>query len=227
MERNPGSDDHVDSTRPDDHADSKLYKLSRQSESTMQITTEVRHQSMTQDMSFIKQKLSRVTDFMQKNSRDIELLSGELHNSEHCIQELIGELNCMQANMRRKNVKIDRLKDTGKIPGGLVDKVVQTLNAYFIGRDYTHDSIEHASRVGKRCWSLRPVIMCFPKYENTTTVMKNRNARQGMFRDGIRSPDITPNQHNQMQQLREEGQQGYLKEGKIVTAINARSHGYF
>ena len=119
---------------------------------------------MTQDMSFIKQKLSRVTDFMQKNSRDIELLSGELHNSEHCIQELIGELNCMQANMRRKNVKIDRLKDTGKIPGGLVDKVVQTLNAYFIGRDYTHDSIEHASRVGKRCWSLRPVIMCFPKY---------------------------------------------------------------
>ena len=66
VERNPGLDDQVD----------KLHELSRQFQCYMQITTEVRQQNVamerqltlshnvmvTQDMSFIKQRLSGVTE---------------------------------------------------------------------------------------------------------------------------------------------------------------------
>ena len=170
-----------------------------------------------------------MTDFVQRNSRDIELLSRELQNFGALHTGAKTELNRVQAYIRRKNVKIDGLKeDRGETPGGLVDKVVQPLNAYFTDRNFTHDSIEHAYRVGKRGRNSRPVIMCFQRYEDTMTVMKNCLARQVMFRDGIRvSPDLTPRQRDQMQQLREEGQRGYLAEGKIFTARNSRSRSYF
>ena len=91
-----------------------------------------------------------MTDTVQRNSRAIELFSRELQNSEHCIQGHKRELNRLQVDIRRKNVKIDGLKeDRGETPGDLVDKVVQTLNAYFTDRDFAHDSTEHAYRVGK------------------------------------------------------------------------------
>ena len=83
VERNPGPDNHVD----------KRHELSRQFQCALQIMTEVRqqnvaverqltlsHNAVTQDMSFIKQRLSGVTEFVQKNSRDIELLNKKLQN---------------------------------------------------------------------------------------------------------------------------------------------------
>ena len=114
LERNPGLDDQVD----------KLHELSRQFQCYMQITTEVRQQNVamerqltlshnvvTQDMSFIKQRLSGVTEFVQKNSRDIELLNNKLQDAEYCIQGLKRELNRVQSDLRRKNVKIDGIKE--------------------------------------------------------------------------------------------------------------------
>ena len=48
---------------------------------------------------------------MQKNRRDIELLNNKLQDAEYCIQGLKRELNRVQSDLRRKNVKIDGIKE--------------------------------------------------------------------------------------------------------------------
>ena len=47
----------------------------RQQNVAMERQLTLSHNAVTQDMSFIKQRLSGVTEFVQKNSRDIELLN--------------------------------------------------------------------------------------------------------------------------------------------------------
>ena len=82
VEKNPGPDDQVD----------KLHVLSRQFQCYMQIMTEVcqqnvamerqlmlSHNTMTQDMSFIKQRLSGVTEFVQKKRRRKKQRRGVLY----------------------------------------------------------------------------------------------------------------------------------------------------
>ena len=50
-------------------------------------------------MSFIKQRLSGVTEFAQKNNNS--------RDAESCVRGLKRELNRVHSDLRRKNVKID------------------------------------------------------------------------------------------------------------------------
>ena len=63
--------------------------------------------------------------------------------------------------------------------------MAQTLNAYHTESVFTHDSIEHAYRVGRHGRGPGHVIVCFHRYQDTMTVTKTRHARQEKASDGI------------------------------------------
>ena len=52
-------------------------------------------------------------------------------------------------------------RSVSETASGLVNKVAQTLNAYYTESVFTHGSIEHAYSVGKHGRGPRPVIVCF------------------------------------------------------------------
>ena len=101
---------------------------------------------MTQDVSFIKQWLSGVTEFVQKKQQ--RRRTSQQETSGHGVLYMGSNENSIVFNQTyaTRMSKLTGSKKTSETASGLVNKVAQTLNAYYTESVFTHDSIEHA------CW---------------------------------------------------------------------------
>ena len=116
---------------------------------------------------------------------------------------------------RRKNI---RLYDVPEIQGREdgVNTVSNILNKYFPENDL---QIERAHRIGRKRRpheNPRPLICRFLDWRDAMTVMKAREVREQMRKDGINiAQDLTMNQFEQLRSLKTEGKRGYFYRGKI------------
>ena len=116
---------------------------------------------------------------------------------------------------RRKNIRLYDVPETQ----GREDSektVSNILNKYFPDNDL---QIERAHRIGRKRRpndKPRPLICRFLDWRDAMTVMKAREIREIMRKDGINvAQDLTMNQFEQLRCLKNEGKRGYFYRGKI------------
>ena len=222
VEMNPGPDD-----------EQKLDILSQQMQSVLSTVTnvskqndgiqrqmEVNHYSICQEVREIKAHLGYVIKAVKNNSDDIQKLHLRLQQTEQNVERLEHQLDRVQADMRRRNVKMSGLaEERRETPVSLLGRVSDVLGCYFRELGRPNDVIERAVRVGRSSNNYaRPVIITFRRHEAAMAVMSDRQGRQAMAHDeGVRlAPDLTPRQRDEMQRLWNEGRRGYLRDGRVV-----------
>ena len=158
------------------------------------VKTEVRidntdlQKQLSKDMSFIRCSLNSLNENVQKNKENISAMSQKLKVTEEQVQNLERKVDQLLSNSRRKNVKINGLRgersDTGD---SLIDTVVHKFNHYLGADTLRQDDVDEAYCVGRPSDSHpRPVIVSFRWFGHTMMVMKNKDGRNDMKKDGIR-----------------------------------------
>jgi len=180
------------------------------------------HYALSHEMSDIKQRVSYVSRSVQQNTNNIQALHSRLHESEQHAEMLEYELDRVQSELRRNNLKITGLREEARESTiALINKILITLNDNFESASFSFDDFDDAKRVGRRSQDSsrpRPVIVSFCRHESVMSVMSSRSEREKLARsDGIRfGPDLTPSQRKEMERLRSEGRKGYLKNGRVL-----------
>jgi len=175
--------------------------------------------AVSQDLSEIKQHLSWVTRTVQENSNNIGVLHNRLQQSQQHTEVLRRELDRVQSDLRRKNLKMMGVREgDSETSRSLIEKVVDTFNYNFQDLSLQLEDVVDCVRVGRRrSDGDRPVIVTFRRSETSMIIMTDRVGRQYMSSgDGIRvGPDLTPSQREEAQRLRTEGKRWYLKDGSV------------
>ncbi|KAL8594906.1 hypothetical protein ACOMHN_038469 [Nucella lapillus] len=109
-------------------------------------------------------------------------------------------------------------------PGGeeqedCAEVVRYVLETYIPEKTWDPDVIERAHRLGKpnsHNRNPRPIIAKFQRWGDAMRVMKDRAAREGMEKGGLRvAQDLTRRQAARLRDLRSEGKMGYFVNGKL------------
>lgn len=201
----------------------EMERLSQQVQSVQMSTN---HHAASRDMTEIKQQLMWVTRSVQENANDIKTLHERLVQSEQWVEMLQLELDRVQSDLRRNNLKLMGLREeNGETSSELVKKVVDFLNTNIDDLSLQYNDVKDAVRVGRqRSDANRPIIVSFKRHEDLMAMMSNTDGRRSMARaSGVRvGPDLTPSQRRETQRLRAEGKRWYLKNGRVMPIDSSR-----
>ena len=136
------------------------------------------------------------------------------------VERLEVQLENLMIAQKRKSCKITGVEeDKTETRDSLANLAVDIIRRNYRGWDLEVQDIEKIHRVGRHGRYPRPVIIGFLRQGDADTLLQNREGRDSLYKRGVRvGPDLTSKQREKMMELRERGQRGVLRGGKVVPA---------
>ena len=189
--------------------------------------TKEKTESNTKDLQDAKTDIQCNKDEIQTLKDEVRGLKKKQATQDelHERQQIYNERNDSQRDRqevlnRRSNVVfygIPEKKDRGR---ERTDEVVlDFLQHYMPERDWTENDCGTAYRAGRRYQGgkPRPIIATFDKPSDVAHILKNRQARDDMKKDGFGcGQDLTRAQRQKIDDIRLEGKQAYYTRGRLV-----------
>ena len=214
----------------------ELARVSDQVEKTLGTLTEVREeiQETKTGVETNKKDLMNSKSDIQKNSDDIKLLKEELkevktkqkyYDKQQDIQQSYNDRNDLQRdrqeilNRRNNIVFFGILEKEGRGRERSDEVVIDVLQEYMPDGNWTEDDCVTAYRAGRRYDSgkPRPIIATFDKPSDVAFILKNRQGRDDMKKDGYGcGQDLTRAQKQKIYDIKQEGKHAYYTRGRLV-----------
>ncbi|KAL8609223.1 hypothetical protein ACOMHN_036667 [Nucella lapillus] len=161
---------------------------------------------------------------VQQNTEAITRLSTKQDDLRNTVGDLETEIDRLEGFSRRNNIKLFGVPESTE-EQDCAEVVRYVLETYIPEKTWDPDVIERAHRLGKpnsHNRNPRPIIAKFQRWGDAMRVMKDRAAREGMEKGGLRvAQDLTRRQAARLRDLRSEGKRGYFVNGKLRVKDNA------
>ncbi|RUM94949.1 MAG: hypothetical protein DSZ28_00540 [Thiothrix sp.] len=188
------------------------------------------HNQLSDKLTSLEEEIVRVDSERHVNSLDIEELK-TANDDQRCeIDSLNDEIDRLEAYSRRDSIRIFGMKESeDESHEHCTKSLVELLNKYFTFKVWKADDMVRAHRVGpqRAARSPRHVIAKFARSSDVASILKSREARATLREKGVRlAADLTRRQNQKLQELRERGQHGYFKAGKLVVVDGLQGDNY-
>ncbi|KAL8559719.1 hypothetical protein ACOMHN_002252 [Nucella lapillus] len=192
--------------------------LNRQEDTLRRFKTD--QEAMQKYIADLCQDVKDTKQGVQQNTEAITRLSTKQYDLRNTVGYLETETDRLEGFSRRNNIKLFGVPEsTGEEQEDCAEVVRYVLETYIPEKTWDPDVIERAHRLGKpnsHNRNPRPIIAKFQRWGDAMRVMKDRAAREGMEKGGLRvAKDLTRRQAARLRDLRSEGKMGYFVNGKL------------
>ncbi|KAL8620024.1 hypothetical protein ACOMHN_015306 [Nucella lapillus] len=192
--------------------------LNRQEDTLRRFKTD--QEAMQKSIADLCQDVKDTKQGVQQNTEAITRLSTKQDDLRNTVGYLETEIDRLEGFSRRNNIKLFGVPEsTGEEQEDCAEVVRYVLETYISEKTWDPDVIERAHRLGKpnsHNRNPRPIIAKFQRWGDAMCVMKDRAAREGMEKGGLRvAQDLTRRQAARLRDLRSEGKMGYFVNGKL------------
>lgn len=191
---------------------------------TQQISQQIQtsYQSLIQNISRLQQGIDSVKEKVLGNERRINKLAEENELLKEKMDEIITEMDKLEAVSRRKNIRLFGIQEsTSENYTECSSKVISLLNELCDVKSWCAEDIERAHRLGfKRTGDNRPrpMIVQFHRWSDKMVLLSDKNVRDKLRTAGIKvASDLTRLQANNISKAREEGKFAFYKNGQLYT----------
>ena len=182
-------------------------------------------QSLQDTVSEVKNTVGELKEQLRELEHRQETLQLDLDSAYEAtcvlrdrVDYLDEKLESQEQYSRRENIILHGIKEgANEDYGDMRKKVVEILNNSVKTKHWEEADILRAHRLGRQnSTGKRPTIVRFVQFMDKLTVLR---ARQDLRQADVGvSNDHTPRQREQLNRLREKGQRGYFKNGRLVVA---------
>ena len=166
---------------------------------------------------------SRIDELEMKQEVDrdrLDTVDCDNQSLKSIIDGLENEIDDLESRSRRENLRFFGIEENGTdVHENCTTTVVRMLNKFFAFKTWSADDISRAHRVGARenARNARHLIAKFTRWSDVDAILKDREARERMKKDGLRvSTDLTRRQMSQIKEAQANGKFAYFKRGHLV-----------